>query len=346
MDFHDTARGEMSFGDHLDELRRRLVMAIVVPLPLAIVLFFFSETIRNILVQPALVALEANGLPSHLQALGPAEVLTTDLKLSIITALVLSAPWILWQAWKFIEPGLYSHERRFVHFLMPGSAILTIAGLALLYWVMLPLMLRVLISFGVPAPTSIATLTAEESATRIEATIAEGGTVVPILEESPAEPAPGEVWVDATTRSLMIVMPTPGTSTGTYELGSIAVHRQGTIAQEFRLAEYINFVLVLMLAIAIAFQMPLVIVLLGWMGLAERSFLERNRRYALLVCAVLGAILTPADIVSMVLLFIPLYLLYELGIILLRIAPAERVAAGTIFKRGKNSTPDDRDEKS
>jgi sec-independent protein translocase protein TatC len=342
MDTDQPTRGEMSFGDHLEELRRRLFIAAVVPLPLAIVLFFFADTIRNILVAPALTALQANGLPAQLQALGPAEVLTTNLKLSIITAIVFSTPWIIWQAWKFIEPGLFSHERRFVHFLIPGSIVLTISGLALLYWVMLPLMLRVLIAFGVPDPAVLTTLSPEDTSTRIEVAIEAGHPVIPILTEAPTNPAPGQVWVDSERRSLMIVMPTPGSTDGHYELGSIAVNREGTIAQEFRLAEYINFVLLLMLAISIAFQMPLAIVLLGWMGLAEREFLERNRRYALLLCAVLGAILTPADIVSMVLLFVPLYLLYELGIILLRIAPADRVAAGTMFKRTANAPrPDD-----
>ena len=323
-------RGEMSFGDHLEELRTRLILSLVIPLPLAIILFFFADTIRSILIKPALVALEANGLPAHLQALGPAEVLTTNLKLSIVGALILSAPWLLWQAWKFIEPGLYNHERRFVHFLIPGSAILTCAGLSLLYWIMLPLMLRVLISFGVPAPNPINNLDIT-TPTSEEVIDSESSGSIPITQTPPDDLKPGTIWIDPDSRSLMIVMPLAG-SEDQFEIGSVAVNREGTISQEFRLAEYISFVLILMLAIAIAFQMPLVIVLLGWMGMADRRFLERNRRYALFACAIMGAILTPADIVSMVLLFVPLYILYELGILLLRIAPAERVAQGSILK--------------
>ena len=92
------------------------------------------------------------------------------------------------------------------------------------------------------------------------------------------------------------------------------------------------------------------ILLLGWMGLAERKVLERNRRYALVACALLGAVLTPADVVSMLLLFVPLYLLYELGIILLRIAPANRVAEGSVVKSavkdamGRNQSDSDNDQ--
>ena len=332
----------MSFGEHLDELRRRLILGLVVPLPLAIILFFFADTIRAILVKPALVALKANGLPAQLQALGPAEVLTTNLKLSIIGAVAFSAPWLLWQLWKFIEPGLYRREQRFVRFLVPGSVFLTFSGLALLYWVMLPLMLRVLISFGVPSPTNLVELTPEQAQTRITEKIAAGSAVIPILEDTPENPAPGEVWVNSKTRSLMLVLPTPGVDGG-YELGTIAINRDGTIAQEFRLSEYITFVLLLILTITIAFQLPLVILLLGWVGIVRRRYLEKNRRYALLICAILAAILTPADVVSMVMLLIPLYFLYELGILLLRIAPAHRIAEGSVLQGVTKQTFGDSD---
>ena len=234
----------------------------------------------------------------------------------------------LWQAWKFIEPGLYRQEKRFVRFLVPGSALLTITGIAFLYFVMLPLMLQVLISFGIPGPENAFGIPDPE--TRIEATAADGATVLPVLTDPPTDPAPGQAWVDPVTRSLMVVVPTTADGTS-YELLSTPLGREGTISQEFRLGEYIGFVLTLAIAITIAFQMPLVIVLMGWIGIARRSFLTRNRRYALLICAVLGAILTPADIVSMVLLFVPLYLLYEFGILLLAVAPAEKVASGTLI---------------
>jgi hypothetical protein len=125
------------------------------------------------------------------------------------------------------------------------------------------------------------------------------------------------------------VVPTSLDAT-TFELLSVPLSRAGTISQEFSLGEYIGFVLTLALAVTVAFQMTLVILLLGWAGIADRKFLTSNRRYAVLVCAVLGAILTPADVVSMILLFIPLYLLYELGILLLLVAPADRVAGGKI----------------
>lgn len=329
-------RGIMSFGDHLEELRFRLILCLVVPLPLAIVLFAFASGIRNFLTEPALRAMAANGLPARMQALGPAEVLTTDLKLSLVGAIVLSAPWILWQAWKFIEPGLYLNERRFIHLLIPGSAGLTLAGLGFLYFVMLPLMLQVLISFGVPGPTDAFGI--PDGQDRIERIETSGAALFPIRTEPPANPAPGEVWINPETSELVMVVPVRDDEER-FELLSTSLNRAGTIAQEFRLGEYIGFVLTLALAVAIAFQMPLVILLLGWVGLADRRFLQRNRRYALLICALLGAILTPADVLSMILLLIPLYLLYEVGILLLRFAPADRVARGALFSDEKAPTP-------
>lgn len=339
-DDQDLDQGVMSFGDHLEELRRRIILAVVVPVPLAFVLFGFASAIREFLTVPALEAMAANGLPARLQALGPAEVLTTDIKLSIVGAIVLSAPWILWQAWKFIEPGLYREEKRFVHFLLPGSAILTLTGLAFLYWVMLPLMLQVLIAFGVPGPGDAFGI--PEPGARIAEVSEEGGPVFPVLSEPPEQPAPGQVWIDPATRSLMIVVPVAG-SDDAFEILSSPLTRAGTISQEFRLGEYMGFVLTLALAIAVAFQMPLVILLLGWIGIVNPETLRRQRRYALLVCAILGAILTPADVVSMILLFVPLYLLFEFGIVLLRFAPADRVASGSVFGRESASRTSDRD---
>ena len=107
----------------------------------------------------------------------------------------------------------------------------------------------------------------------------------------------------------------------------------GAIWQVFRLTSYINFVLILLLGITIAFQMPLVIVLLGWVGIVSVDGLKRNRKWALLVCGILAAITTPADVLSMILMLIPLYLLYEFGIILLQVVPASRLAGSSEARR-------------
>ena len=329
----------MSFGDHLEELRFRLMMALVVPIPLMIVLFPFSDDLRNILCQPVLMALESSGLPAQLQALNPAETLTTDLKLSIIFALVLSCPWVFWQSWKFIEPGLYNQERRFVHLLIPGSAVLTISGLALLYFVMLPLMLKVLISFGIPGnqpsyPAHVpAPITATDQAPPIDEPAASGDQLrVPISAERPRDLEPGSFWISPKNNTLQIAVPADDGDSTRVMILQVPLSIEGMVVQQYRLSEYINFILMLMIGIAIAFQMPLVILLLGWVGIVKPTTLRKNRKYALLACAVVAAITTPADVISMMLMLVPLYCLYEFGILLLILAPANRVAEGAIFK--------------
>ncbi|MEC9374503.1 MAG: twin-arginine translocase subunit TatC, partial [Planctomycetota bacterium] len=111
--------------------------------------------------------------------------------------------------------------------------------------------------------------------------------------------------------------------------------RGGVIAQQYRISEYVNLFLALGLVFAVAFQLPLVMLLLGWSGIAGPESFTGKRRYVFFACAIAGAILTPADPVSMVLLTVPLYLLFEGGILLMRFLPATRVAGE------RESHPDD-----
>jgi sec-independent protein translocase protein TatC len=315
----------MSFGDHLDELRKRLLLAIAAPLPLFIVLFFFSDTLLEWVLLPVFDQLSAQGLPASVQVLSPPEFLLTKLKLSGITALVISCPWVIYQMWAFIAPGLYQRERRFVYFLMPGSAILTVAGVALLYFVMLPLMLHVLIvlardvdvgSGPEPSPAAVRVL-AE-------------ATEIPNLTAPPAEPRAGDAWLEVPGARLFVAVADEDAD----EAGAVRIERVHApapgIDQTFRVSWVVSFTLVLMLGIVVAFQMPLVIVLLGWMGIASAPWLRSRRRYALAVCGIVAAVITPADAVSMVIMLIPLYGLYELGIVLLVLFPASAVAEGRL----------------
>jgi Sec-independent protein secretion pathway component TatC len=337
--------GVMSFGDHLEELRRRIILALAVPLPLALGLFIVSSSIREILTAPLYAALEARRLPTQVQALSPVETITTDLFLSIVFALVLSAPWLLYQLWRFVEPGLYAHERRFARFLFPASGVLTLAGLAMLYWVMLPLMLLFLVGFGQHGPRETfpqsPAAAATETAGPAEALPSEAAdattapppatnlATLPVLETPPKTLRPGDAWIDAATAQLQVAVPA---GPDRLEIRSVALARDRSVMPIFRLREYVDFVLLLSLAVSIAFQMPLVILLLGWAGIVETPGLRRNRRYALLACAVVAAVLTPPDFISMFLLLGPLYGLYELGILLLVALPPHRIGRGSVVR--------------
>jgi Sec-independent protein secretion pathway component TatC len=321
----------MSFGDHLEELRRRLFWAIAVPLPLAIVIFIFSDPIIEWLYRPLDPVLESFQLPRRLQALGPAEVLIIKLKLSLISAAVVAAPWILWQTWLFVRPGLHGHERRFVHFLLPGSAVLTATGLSLMYFIMLPLMLRMLVLFGTSLQLGGATVADDP---RVAAVIADS-PAIELRMSTPASPAPGEVWLEWPQMDLYMAVAESADADGGsgVEIVLVPTPSGSIISQEFRLTTYIDFVLLLMLGIVVAFQMPLVILLLGWVGIVSEKELRAKRKYALFACAVTAAVITPADAVSMVIMLVPLVALYELSILLLVLVPASAVAEGTVVKR-------------
>lgn len=350
----DPSRFTMSFGDHLEELRRRVLWALAAPIPLSVVVFVFKKPLIEWLSMPLMRVLEANELPRRMLVLGPAEALMTAIKLSLIGAVVLSAPWILLQAWKFIKPGLYHEERRFVHFLIPGSAILTAAGVALLYYIMLPLMLMVLVRFGAGLLPGAGDSPQDP---RVQSVL-ESLDTVPIRFNAPDHPEPGDAWLSWPDLDLYLAVPLaaePDMSDGQARIEDspdaqpaveiIRVPRRPVMSQEFRLGAYLDFVMLLFLAISIAFQMPLVILLLGWVGIVRTETLRTKRRYALFICGVIAAVITPADALSMLMMLVPLYGLYELGIILLVLAPAQAVAEGSVLSwRRSHKSPDEAEQ--
>jgi Sec-independent protein secretion pathway component TatC len=118
----------------------------------------------------------------------------------------------------------------------------------------------------------------------------------------------------------------------------------GGISQVYRLSEYISFTLLLLAGTVVAFQMPIVVLLLGWVGLVNPAFLREKRKWALFIMAIVAAVVTPPDVTSMLLLLIPLWLLYEFGILLLVFVPAQRVSQGRVFQfRRKAGEPDESD---
>ena len=310
----------MPFGAHLDELRVRLIKALVVPVALALAVFMAASHVRGFLVRPLMAALAAEGQPTNLQVLSPTESLMVDLQISIWTAIVVSLPWILWQLWKFVAPGLYSHERRFARFLVPLSSILAIAGLTGLYLAM-PYLLRVLISFGNEEPRTVLAAAADAPP---------GGPAIPVLDADPPSARAGEMWVVRRDSQVRIAIES---GDGKLEVHTIPTHVEGSLAQQYRLQEYVDFLLFFAVAIAVAFQMPVAVLLLGWVGIIDTRRLRAHRKHALFACAIIAAVISPTvDAFSMVALMVPLYLLYELGIVLLSVAPTQAVAEGGVLR--------------
>jgi Tat protein translocase TatC len=307
--------GTMSIGDHLEELRSRIIWCIIPPLPLAVLYFFVSDSIVRWFLIPLYAVLEQHGLPTQVQVLSPPEFIIAEMKIAIGAATLTAGPWILYQIWQFVSPGLRKHERRFVYFLIPLSTLLGILGLALMYFVMLPVILDFMVTIAGNIELQANTLSVGESMSNV---------AFPILNAAPEVAAVGDAWIKIPEGVLTVAV--PSTEEGALQTLTMPMSHGSLISQQFQLSSYLGFVIMLMFAIAVAFQLPMVMLLLGWLGVVRPDWLRQNRKYALLVLALISAIITPQDVVSMLMMLIPLYLLYELGIQLIVWVPMSRVA--------------------
>ena len=308
----------MSFGDHLEDLRRRVLFAILGLVPLLILGFFVGGPLLEVLTVPVMEAMRDAGEPGGLLATGPLESFVSYLKVSLGVAVLLGLPWIFYQLWLFVSPGLYSNERRFVYFLLPMSVLLTAASAAFLYKVLLPISLYFLIIFG----ANLATSDVPQGDLPAEVTIAMlNDNAMPVLEADPplADLQPGAMWLNPKRNEIR-------TFIGGNTVRVIRLRSDGLIAQEYRIGEYISLIFSLGIVFALAFQLPLVMLLLSWVDLPRPEAVTPYRRHALFGCAVLGMLLTPQDPWSMLLLATALYMLFELGLLMMRYLPASLIA--------------------
>lgn len=321
----------MSFGDHLEELRGCLVRAIVGIVIGIIVSLVFGKEILEIICRPLLIVQQANGLPPRLQVLAPTAAFLAYLKIGFLSGLVIAMPWVLYQIWAFVASGLYAHERRFMRLLVPTSLGLFVVGVLFLYFIVLPIVLHFFITFnktfGLPdlTPTAFQRLLLPDRESELSPTQLADGVEIPILQDDPSDAHSGQVWVNAITRRLVVKTDSEVLSMP-LEPGATAV----TMHSQFAIDFYISFVLMLALAFGIAFETPIVVFFLAWSGIVTRAAMARGRRYVLLATVITCAMLTPPDVISQLLLAGPMYLLFELGMLVARIterkATAERNA--------------------
>lgn len=229
----------MSLGDHLEELRIRLFLALAGLIIGSVVCLFFGPKIIAFIQQPY-----NNLMPDRpLTALAPADAFIGYMKISLIAGLLLSCPWVFYQLWMFIATGLYPNERRYIHMAVPFCASLFIAGALFFLYIVAPITLAFFLKFG-------------------------------------------EVI---------------------------------NVAPNWTFQKYVSFITVLMLVFGIAFQTPIAIFFLNRTGLLSIAALRSSRKYVLLGVFVVAAVATPPDVVSQITLAIPLYALFELGILLSRV---------------------------
>lgn len=311
----------MSFLEHLDELRARLMWAVLGLLPILIAALYFGPQLLELIVRPVLVKLVQAGQPPEMQSTSPFETFFTYVKLALIATLIVGGPWVLWNLWKFVSPGLYDSERKLVRLMLPLSGLLSVAGVAFLWAVALPTTLFFMINFS----TDIGRNHVDPASPPAGVALAQ----VPVLVSDPPDPKPGESWVNSTFNEFRVCLHARDKDTPpVLWSASGALVKPGlgsaTLKQQYKVDDYTDTFLSLALGFAVAFQTPVVVLILGWIGIIDQAFLSKYRKHAIMASAVVGAIATPGDPSMMLLLGIPMWLLYELGAILLRFFPPKR----------------------
>ncbi len=223
---------------HLLELRDRLLRALVAIGIAVVPCIYYSNDLFTFMAQPLLAKLPPG---SNLIATGVMSPFTTPFKLSFFAALFLAMPYVIYQLWAFVAPGLYRIERRFAVPLLVSSILLFYVGMAFAYYFVFPALFQF---FAHTAPKGVAMMT--------------------------------------------------------------------------DINNYLDFVLTMFFCFGLAFEVPIAVVLLVVMGLVRIEKLRASRGYVLIGIFILAALLTPPDVLSQCSLAIPMYLLYEGGILMAR----------------------------
>jgi sec-independent protein translocase protein TatC len=300
----------MTVGEHLEDLRKRLILALVGFVLAAVVcLFLGKDVIIPWFAKPLTDTLQKYGLPPQLHSDEVPDVFSTFLTISMICAAAISSPWIVYQFWQFIAAGLYPKERAYITRHVPLSIGLLVAGMVFVYVLVLPWTIEFFLVFSMsvplrgaePPPTIVATT---QPAPR-------GTTFIQQFDGRPKEVREGQIWYDRRTKRVEAVLDN--------EIRILRFSADNLIATEYKLDAYIDLVIGMLITFGLSFQLPLIVLALVRTGIMERQALKDLRRYIYFGIAVLSAAITPGDtITATVLLTFPLILLYELGIWLSR----------------------------
>lgn len=299
----DPDQYRMTLGDHLEELRMRMFLGLIGYVIALIVCFVFGEEVVRFFCHPLIWALEKNKLPPNLITTEASEGFMTYVKISMISAAVLAGPWMLYQLWQFVAAGLYPHERKYVTKYLPFSIVLLILGMAFMYYVVLPITLQFFIGFqlgGMPTVYGNPPIDTSASST--------APVVIPFLHGDPPNPVPGQIWVDVVQHRVKLFFD-----------GSVRIIQFGSdqlVTPMITLSQYIDMVLSMLIGFGLAFQLPLVVLLLVRIGIITVPQLRQFRKYAYFLIAIIAAVIVPDVVGGMLALMAPLIVLYELGIIL------------------------------
>lgn len=229
---------EESFLSHLVELRDRLIRALLSVLIVFLCLFPWAKDLYALLAQPLLATLPKGGQMIATDVVG---VFLVPMKVALMVAFLIALPYVLYQIWAFVAPGLYTHEKRLALPLVGASVVLFFTGMAFAYFLVFP-------------------------------------TIFGFMSKVAPE---GVAWMTD-------------------------------------IEKYLSFVMSTFVAFGVAFEVPVIVVVLVLVGVVELSTLREWRSYVIVGAFVVAAIFTPPDVVSQLMLAIPLCLLYELGMLMAR----------------------------
>ena len=237
--------------EHLRELRKRLLIVVIFALIGAAVCVIYFRPLIDFLVLPASGYLSGTGGPVFTEV---TEMVGVTVKVALLGGMVLAAPVMVYQVMMFVAPGLTNRERRYVIALIPGALISFVLGITFAYYLILPPMLKFLLTFG-------------------------QDIAIPMI----------------------------------------------------RIGAYINLVVTMLFWMGLVFETPLVMYLLALLGIVNARVLGRFRRYWVIIAFILAAIITPTfDPFNQALVAVPLLVLYELGVLLARLAGRKRTKSEAI----------------
>lgn len=240
----DQQNKQESFLSHLVELRTRLLKSVLCVLIFLLILFPFANEIYTFLAGPLTKHLPEG---STMIAIDVASPFLIPFKLVLLLSIVLSSPYILYQTWGFVAPGLYKKERRLASPILISSILLFYTGMVFAYYIVFPLVFAFFTSM---APEGVTVMT---------------------------------------------------------DIG-----------------RYLDFVMLIFLAFGAAFEVPIATIVLISLGVTTRQELASKRPYVIIAAFVVGMFLTPPDVVSQILLAVPIWILFELGLFLSRFVKTDQ----------------------
>ncbi len=320
----------MTIGEHLEELRWRVVRSLVVLILACVACIWPAKFLLELIARPVVLVLRTHGLPESFLATSPVENLLVYIKVVLIFGLIIAAPYVIHQLWQFVAAGLYPHERRWVSQLVPYSVGLFLVGVAFMYVFVLVVSLNFLVGFSgwLPLPDPQPTLLERQL---LGLKVPGGATSQPIFDAPPVpqvvadpnDPPAGAVWFNIASQKLKL----RAEDGQTYSIQVTPDAKRGLVRPHFRIGEYLSFVLVLTIAFGVAFQTPLVVLFLARSGLVPVTTLRKYRKVVILMIVVVAGVLAPPDLASHLLLAGPMWGLFELGLILAWRDPKARETA-------------------